>query len=545
MLGLQRGSGPYAPNELLVAFAPGTSASVRTAALSAIGARTIETIHTHAMSASGAGDLIRVAVGHGLDLERAAEIASKRPGVAYAEPNYLYTASYVTEDPYYTNGSLWGMYGDTAYSSQQNLKNNYGSQANEAWAANYVGSMKVGVGVIDTGIDYKHPDLYRNVWLNQTEIPKAVWDVFKTPGTTDIDNDGLITFRDLNSKVGGQLVYGSLVSDANRNGFIDAGDLLSDARWKDGIDGNGGSTKNGYVDDFIGWNFVAGNNNPFDDNKHGTHVSGTIAAYSDPSSTAEIGVVGVNWNAQIAALKFLDRNGSGSTANAVKALDYFTDTKAAYAKLGLGSDDFDFAATNNSWGGGGYSQTLLDAITRGAKADILFVAAAGNGGHNGRGDNNDVTANWPSNYNTDAESAFTFTQGGATYDAVIAVAAIDNVGSKPTWSNYGVQTVDLGAPGVGIYSTVPGGGYASLSGTSMATPHVTGAAALYSSWDPTATAAEIRAALLSAVEPTASMANRTVTGGRLDIGHLMPASPLSTTISDSNSFAESSGGWVI
>lgn len=161
---------------------------------------------------------------------------------------------------------------------------------------------------------------------------------------------------------------------------------------------------------------------------------------------------------------------------------------------------------------GGFSQGLLDAINRGGNAGILFVAAAGNGGGDGVGDNNDTTATYPSNYQCTANG---------TYDCVIAVAAITSTGAKSGFSNYGAATVDLGAPGSGIYSTLPtkqnGSTYGSYSGTSMATPHVTGGAALYAASHLTATAAQIKSAILNSTVPTSSLSGRTVTGGRLNV----------------------------
>jgi Ca2+-binding RTX toxin-like protein len=241
-----------------------------------------------------------------------------------------------------------------------------------------------------------------------------------------------------------------------------------------------------------------------DDAGHGTHVSGTIGA----SGGNGTGVSGIAPGTQIMALKFMDANG-GYTSDAVRAVDYFTNASKGNAGV-------DFAATNNSWGGGGYSQALLDAITRGAAKDILFIAASMNGGSDDIGDNNDATPNYPSNYSTTAV---------AGYDAIISVASIGSTGGLAGSSNYGSKSVDLGAPGEVIYSTTMGGGYGAWSGTSMATPHVTGAIALYSAAHPTATAAEIRAAILGSTAATSSLTGKTVTGGRLDIGHLMGGAP--------------------
>lgn len=265
----------------------------------------------------------------------------------------------------------------------------------------------------------------------------------------------------------------------------------------DGRDNDG----NGYVDDVHGWDFTGHNNSVYDggsrgrSDKHGTHVTGTIGAEGANGR----GVAGVNWNVTYISGKFLGTSG-GTLANAIKAVDYMTNLKT---QRGL-----NIVATNNSWGGGGFSQGLLDAINRGGNAGILFIAAAGNGGSDGIGDNNDTTASYPSNYQCTANGS---------YDCVIAVAAIAKDGTKSSFSNYGATTVDIGAPGSGIYSTLPSNTYGSYNGTSMATPHVTGAAALWASTHSGATAAQIRSAIVGSAVPTASLSGRTVTGGRLNV----------------------------
>ena len=392
------------------------------------------------------------------------------------------TIAAISTDPGYTGGGLWGMYGDTT-----TVANPYGSQAGEAWANGFTGSTSTIVGVIDTGIDYTHPDLFANVWLNQREIPYTL-----RVSLSDIDTDGLITLRDLNDAANADWVR-----DGNANGFIDARDLLTDSRWENGVDDNA----DGFVDDLIGWDFVNNDNDPYDDNGHGTHVSGTIGAMGGNG----VGVAGVNWSIQIVPLKFLSASGSGTLSNAIRAVDYFTNL-AAHASAGE-----NYVATNNSWGGGGYVQQLSDAIVRAARQDVLFIAAAGNSASN-----NDTTASYPGNYSTTA---------AVGYESVISVASLTSSGGLSSFSNYGQTTVDLAAPGSSIYSTMPGGGYGTLSGTSMATPHVTGAVALYASTHQSATAAEIRAALLASVAPTASLAGKVATGGRLDIGQLMSTAP--------------------
>ena len=398
-----------------------------------------------------------------------------------ADAQMSVTIDAVSNDTAYNNGNLWGMYGD-----KTSIVDQFGSQAGEAWAAGFTGSMKTVVGVVDTGIDYTHPDLYLNVWLNQGEISTTL-----KAGLRDTDGDGLITFRDLNNSVNA-----AYVTDLNRNGYIDAGDLLKDARWANGTDQDG----NGYKDDLIGWDFVNNDNDPFDDNGHGTHVSGTIGAMGGNGT----GVVGVDWNVQIVAMKFLNASGSGAVDGAVQAINYFTHESQ------LAPTSENFVATNNSWGGGGFSQALSSAVTLAAQNDILFIAAAGNSSVN-----TDTTANYPSNLSTMA---------GAGYDAVVSVASLTSSGALSSFSDYGAATVDLAAPGSSIYSTLPGGGYGTYSGTSMATPHVTGAVALYASANPTASAAQIKTALLASTDSTASVNGLTLTGGRLDVGNLLTPS---------------------
>ncbi|HYG33864.1 MAG TPA: S8 family serine peptidase, partial [Clostridia bacterium] len=319
-------------------------------------------------------------------------------------------------------------------------------------------------------------------------------------------------------------VFGSQAAEAWNAGFtgsqsvyvgiIDEGiqynhpDLLANS-WTNPFDVVDGRDNDGnrYADDVRGWNFATETSSVYEGSAddHGTHVAGTIAA----SGGNGLGVVGVNWKVTFISAKFLGSR-SGSTVDAIQAIDYFVDLKRRHG--------LNIVALNNSWGGGGYSQALHDAVLRAAKANILFIAAAGNGDANGRAINTDVTPNYPSCLDT---TRGTSTESAATYDAVISVAAIDRYGKRPSWSNYGARTVDLAAPGVGIYSTLPNNGYGTMSGTSMAAPHVTGAAALYASTHPGATALEIKNALLSSVIPTPSLAGVTATGGRLNLSSIV------------------------
>jgi len=246
-----------------------------------------------------------------------------------------------------------------------------------------------------------------------------------------------------------------------------------------GLDDDG----NGYIDDVYGWDFYNDDNDPFDDHGHGTHCSGTIGAVGNNG----IGVVGVNWNVKIMALKFLSAGGSGSTDDAVEAVLY-----TAWMR----DHGVNIVLTSNSWGGGGFSQALKDAIQASGDAGMLFIAAAGNG-------NTDTDANphYPSSYDL---------------DNIISVAATDHNDDRASFSNWGATSVDLGAPGVDIVSTLPAESYGAKSGTSMATPHVAGAAALAWGIAGDVGYATIRDAIFAGVDLVVSMGGITVTGGRLN-----------------------------
>ena len=277
------------------------------------------------------------------------------------------------------------------------------------------GDSTVVVGVIDTGIDLGHPDIVANLWTNPGEIP-----------ANGVDDDG-----------------------------------------------------NGWVDDVHGWDFANLDSDPQDDNGHGTHVAGTIAAVGNNA----LGVTGVCWRTQVMALKFLAANGTGLTSNAIGALEY---------ALANG-----VRITNNSWGGGPRSQALADALTAAGAAGMLLVVAAGNSGIDV-----DQTAVYPSSYDV---------------PEIITVAATDKDDSLASFSNYGLETIDLAAPGDRVLSLWPLRRLAILSGTSMAAPHVAGAAALLLARDPAMPALEMKSRLMSGALPLASLAGRCVTGARLDL----------------------------
>lgn len=344
--------------------------------------------------------------------DSAIKALNENPMVEIAEPNYIYKINKAPTDPLYVQ--TWGL----ANVGQADPKNQVGVagvdiNAERAWEIQ-TGTREKIIAVIDTGIDWSHPDLAENMWVNEAE----------QNGKAGVDDDN-----------------------------------------------------NGVVDDIYGYNAITGTGNAKDDQGHGSHCAGTIGARANNG----IGVAGVNWNVRMMAVKFLDAGGSGSLADAIKAIDYAT-------KMGA-------HVMSNSWGGGGFSQTLMDAIKRSNEAGAIFIAAAGN-----EYNNNDSSPTYPSTYQV---------------ENVMSVAAIDNRGAKADFSNYGKKTVHLGAPGVNVMSTT-GGSYKSFSGTSMATPHVAGVAALLWANEPNLTAAQVKERLIATVRPLASMKGKTRTGGMVD-----------------------------
>ncbi|MDP9348515.1 MAG: S8 family serine peptidase [Gemmatimonadota bacterium] len=420
------GAPEFVPGEVIVKFREGADEAARGNALRATSATVRERIVTAAMRRAGDAEgltLVHSPLGTAAAIER----LRGNPDVEYAEPNWVYRHNATSNDPAYTNGSLWGMYGDATSPANQ-----YGSQAGEAWAADHTDCGTVYVGIIDEGYYYDHEDLQANAGTNPGETANGV------------DDDG-----------------------------------------------------NGYVDDVYGWDFDGNDNTVFDGTQddHGTHVAGTIGGVGGNSK----GVAGVCWSVKLLNAKFLGRFG-GTTANAIKAVDYFTDMKTRTVK------PVNLVATSNSWGGGGFSQGLQDAIERANAAEILFVAAAGN-------DSKDCDSGSNSCYPAEYPNA-----------NIIAVASITSSGAMSSFSNFGATTIDIGAPGSSIYSTVPKSskgkivsGYASYSGTSMATPHVSGAAALYKAYHSAATAAEVKDAIRISTILTGSLSGKTVTGGRLNV----------------------------
>ncbi len=414
----------WVPGELIVKFKPGVSSAQK--ALLVQGQKVKEFTFIGAEHWKVGNNSVEAAVA----------ALEANPNVEYAEPNYLLYALETPTDPRF--GDLWGLNN----TGQLDDGGNAGTpdadiDAVEAWDV-FTGSSSVVVAVIDTGVDYTHPDLAANAWSNPGEI-----------AGNGIDDDS-----------------------------------------------------NGFIDDIHGWDFANGDNDPMDDNDHGTHCSGTIGGVANNG----IGVAGVNWNVKIMGCKFLTSGGSGSTANAISCIEYATL---------MGVD-----VMSNSWGGGGYDAALEAAIQAAYAADIFFVAAAGNSGQD-----NDVTANYPSNYNV---------------NNVIAVMATNNRDQRvvePGWwsSSYGATTVDIAAPGLYIWSTTPGNTYQNFSGTSMATPHVAGAMAMLRGRFPSISVDDGKALLMNlGNDAVPALSGLCITGGRLNLLKLIadPDVTLPSTVID-------------
>jgi subtilisin family serine protease len=253
----------------------------------------------------------------------------------------------------------------------------------------------------------------------------------------------------------------------------------------DEIPGNGiDDDQNGFVDDVHGWDFYHDDNTVFDDaaeDRHGTEVAGIIGAVGNNG----IGTAGICWTVSILPVKFI-ANGSGTVADAVLALNY---------AVNEGAD-----IINCSWGGSFYSVALEAAFQDVRSAGVLVVTSAGNSGMD-----TDVNSHYPSNY---------------SMDNILSVAATDNKDELSSFSNYGVTTVDLGAPGSALYTTVPGGKYAYFSGTSASAPVVSGAAALALSTEPNQTYLDLKDGVMNSVDAVPDLTQKTVSGGRVNVYNL-------------------------
>jgi len=411
---------PHAPGQLLVRFksnanfAGASIASAKRSIHKRMGSKAIQRF-------SRSPSLELVEFDKNESMLEMLEAFQNDPSVEYVEPNYYLHAFAAPNDPSFD--LQWGL---------NNLSQSGGTldadiNAPMAWDIT-TGSRNTVVGVIDSGIDYTHPDLALNMWTNSREIPN-----------NNIDDDN-----------------------------------------------------NGYIDDIFGINAIDDSGDPFDDDGHGTHVAGILGARGNNGQ----GIAGVNWQVEIVACKFLVAEDSGLTSDAIKCLDYFLALKTRAI------DPVNIVVTNNSWGGGGFSQELKEAIEAHQDAGILFVVAAGNDG-----EDIDLIPSYPASYEL---------------GNIISVAATDDDDQLASFSNFGRFSVDVGAPGVSILSTVPTGncvscspsGYGFFSGTSMATPQVAGLAALLYSQDTTRSTTTIRNLILSSGQ-TLSALSETTTSKRI------------------------------
>lgn len=358
--------------------------------------------------------------------DRCAVLKRMTPSILACSPNFI-RRHFIRNPAIYSN--------DSFMNAQTHLSAEYpqGIGVAGAWDLS-VGSNQVVIAVLDSGIDYSHPDLSANMWVNPGEVP-----------ANGLDDD-----------------------------------------------------QNGYVDDVHGIDAHSRSGDPFSLDVHGTHVSGIIGAQGNNA----LGVTGVNWNVSLMAVKATDRQGFFSTADIARGLQY----------VRMMRDEFGVPVkvVNGSFGGFSPSEVEFEAIKALRDSDILFIAAAGN-----------------ENQNIDRNSIYP-----ASYPLtnIVSVVATDQKGSRAAFSNYGLVNADIGAPGVGVLSTLPQASYGRLDGTSMATPIVTGAIALAVSMRPELSASELRAALFDSARPTAPLANTTSTGRFLDVSNFLRSISLSPAI---------------
>ena len=416
---------PYVPGEVIVKYNDGTVAALAAegtgpVALSALGAEI-----TSDFSAEGLGGLQAIELSGPVSVKEAIEELERSPYVAYAEPNYIISLSLPETMPAGTDEV--GELGVLSYPNDPKFS--------EQWGLSNSGQ----TGGI-SGADIKIQGGWK-VTTGSKDIVVAVID-------TGVDH----THPDLAANI-----------------WRNPGETLN------GKDDDG----NGYVDDIYGWDFINNDNDPMDDNGHGTHVAGVIGAVGNNG----VGIAGMNWNVKIMPLKFLRADGNGDTAAGLNAI--------AYARR-MGAD-----VITCSWGGSARSQALADAI---AATNVLFSCAAGN-----TGTNNDINQHYPSGFDS---------------PQIISVAASEANDGIPSFSNYGATTVDVAAPGDWIMSTYPsslGHSYVKMKGTSMAAPHVSGLAALLLAKDPTLTPAQLKQKIMDTSDKLSAFSGKSVSGGRINV----------------------------
>ncbi len=246
----------------------------------------------------------------------------------------------------------------------------------------------------------------------------------------------------------------------------------------------------GYVDDENGFSAVDNNSDPMDENGHGTHCAGVIGATGDNGT----GIAGVNWNVQIMPLKFMNKRGFGSTSAAIQAINYVIERKKQGVNVRI---------ISASWGSTQYSKALEDAIRAAGEEGIIFIAASGNST-----EDTDKNPHYPANYKL---------------PNVVSVAALDRNDKLASFSNYGAKTVHVAAPGATIVSTWIENGFRDASGTSMATPHVAGVAALILSKEPNITVEKLKERLINSTDPLPTLKGKVVSGGRINAAKAVKA----------------------
>ncbi len=348
------------------------------------------------------------------------------------------------------------------------------------------------------GIQYAQP-IYRQKLLRTPNDPLFA-DLWGMDNASDTDINAPEAWE---RGVGGPAVTVAVID----TGVDYAHEDLAANMWRNTgeIPGNGlDDDGNGYVDDVYGYDFYNRDADPMDDHDHGTHCAGTIGGVGDNG----VGVAGVCWNVKIMALKFISKNDEGYTDDAISCIEYAVMMGAR--------------VLSNSWGGGPYEQALKDAIDAAGAADVLFVAAAGND----YGNDNDSNPAYPASYES---------------DNLIAVLSVDDAGAVSYFSNFGLESVDLGAPGSDILSCKRNGGYQYMSGTSMATPHVSGACALLLSLNSGFSCQQVKNALLATTD--SSLPGLCVSGGRMNLAEAVTYTPAWLSVSPVSGESVAPGAW--
>ncbi|MEN3327917.1 MAG: hypothetical protein V7638_2724, partial [Acidobacteriota bacterium] len=416
----------FVPGEVLVRYrtepmAKSKGASMRIAAHDGR-LFSIDLKRTHGSDLLPGLRLARVAPEETLD---AVAALRQQPDVLDAEPNYILKADVTPNDARFNEQYALPLIG-----------------APQAWdtRTGSTGAGRVVIGVIDQGIDFNHPDLAANIWINPGE----------TPGN-NVDDDG-----------------------------------------------------NGFKDDVRGFNFVDNNGSTFSGQAtedHASHVSGIAGAVGNNG----IGVAGVNWSVGLMSLRFLDEDGFGNTSDAIDAIQYARTMRNLWVTTG-GTKGANIRVLNASFGGALFSQQFLDAINQANTAGLLFVAAAGNVDNGTIEPNNDLVPHFPSNF--DAPN-------------IISVAASNSADALAGFSHFGARTVDIAAPGSAILSTTPNNTYSSFSGTSMAAPQVSGAAALLWAQNPNLTVQQVKNVLMADGSVITGFADKILSQRRLNVGNSM------------------------